>query len=117
MSHPEIHRPDVRGISLDSATRCAHWHGPTDIIAIKMFCCNTYYACYECHAALAGHPAQPWPQNEFATNAILCGACGKELSIRAYLDSASRCPNCAAEFNPRCALHYPLYFDIPAAPQ
>jgi uncharacterized CHY-type Zn-finger protein len=30
--------PEVRGINLDPQTRCEHYHGPTDIIAIKMKC-------------------------------------------------------------------------------
>jgi uncharacterized CHY-type Zn-finger protein len=105
--------PEVYGLQLDAQTRCAHWHGPTDILAIKLRCCNKYYACYECHAALAGHPAQIWPQSEFATKATLCGACRTELTTREYLDSGGRCPHCAAQFNPRCALHHYLYFEIP----
>src|SRR5215475_9988051 len=40
----------VRGINLDSQTRCAHYHGPTDIIAFKLKCCRQYYACKDCHA-------------------------------------------------------------------
>ncbi len=107
-------RPEVLGLALDAATRCQHWHGPTDIIAIRMACCNKYYACYECHAALAGHAAQPWPASAFDTAAVLCGACGAELTIRGYLDCGNRCPGCAAEFNPRCALHHHLYFEVPA---
>jgi uncharacterized CHY-type Zn-finger protein len=110
---PNTPRPEVYGLALDPATRCQHWHSSTDIIAIRMACCNKYYACYECHAALAGHPAQPWPRAAFDTPAVLCGACGAQLTIRAYLESHYRCPACAAEFNPRCELHYPLYFDVP----
>ena len=46
---------EVRGVNLDAQTRCAHFHGSTDIIAIKMKCCGEYYACKDCHIALAGH--------------------------------------------------------------
>src|SRR3954467_2097326 len=51
-------RPPVHGRALDAQTRCAHWHSPLDIIAIKMRCCGAYYACRECHDELAGHETQ-----------------------------------------------------------
>ena len=47
---------ELRGVNLDPQTRCEHYHGPTDIIAIKMKCCGVYYACKDCHVALADHP-------------------------------------------------------------
>ncbi|TGA97943.1 hypothetical protein E4665_09730 [Sporolactobacillus shoreae] len=104
-------RPRVCGIHVDSETRCAHYHTARDIIAIKFRCCGTYYSCYECHQKLADHQAEPWPRTEFDEKAILCGACGHELTINEYLSSDFRCPNCGAEFNPGCSLHYPLYFE------
>ena len=102
----------VQGLDLDPQTRCRHWHGPMDILAIKFRCCQQYYACYDCHAALASHAAQVWQADEFNTPALLCGACGAEHSIAAYLACEARCPACAAAFNPRCALHHPLYFAV-----
>jgi uncharacterized CHY-type Zn-finger protein len=103
-------RPPVRGLALDPQTRCAHWASPLDVIAIKMRCCETYYACFDCHAALAGHKAAVWPRAEWAEPAILCGACGAELSVHAYLACDSRCPSCGAGFNPGCHKHRHLYF-------
>jgi uncharacterized CHY-type Zn-finger protein len=103
-------RPIVKGIELDPQTRCAHWHGALDIIAIKMRCCGTYYACRECHDELAGHPVQVWPAAEWGQPAILCGACGVELSVHDYLACESRCPACGAPFNPGCRRHHHLYF-------
>ena len=102
--------PDVRGINLDAHTRCQHYHGPTDIVAIKMKCCGVYYACKDCHAALADHRIEIWPEDEWRQKAILCGACGVELTIRQYKESESRCPACRAQFNPKCREHYHLYF-------
>lgn len=32
--------------------------------------------------------------------AVLCGACGVEMSVREYLACANRCPTCGAPFNP-----------------
>jgi uncharacterized CHY-type Zn-finger protein len=106
--------PEVHGLNLDPQTRCLHYHGPTDIIAIKMKCCATYYACKDCHAALAAHPLEPWPQSEWHTQAIVCGACRAQLTISAYLQSNSRCPHCHSSFNPACHNHHHFYF---AAPQ
>ena len=105
----------VQGIDLDPNTRCLHYHGPADVIAIKMRCCQTYYACIECHAALAGHPTEAWPRNEWHEKAALCGVCGGELSVGEYLDSGNRCPLCEARFNPGCRNHYHLYFEMPPA--
>ncbi len=103
--------PDVRGVNLDAQTRCEHWHGPTDIIAIKMKCCGVYFACKDCHAALADHAIEVWPEREWNQKAILCGACGKELSIREYMESGYSCPTCGAAFNPGCRKHYEFYFE------
>jgi uncharacterized CHY-type Zn-finger protein len=104
-------RPEVRGVDLDAETRCAHWHSALDVIAIRMKCCGVYYACRECHDALAGHPAHIWPQAERDTPAVLCGACGLEMTVHQYLCCADRCPGCDAAFNPGCRHHYHLYFE------
>jgi len=103
-------RPPVHGLDVDPSTRCAHWHSALDIIAIKMRCCGAYYACRECHDALADHPAQVWAADERDTSAVLCGACGHELTVSEYLACESRCPLCAAPFNPGCHKHRHLYF-------
>ena len=104
-------RPAVHGVALDPQTRCAHWNSELDIIAIKMACCGTYYACRRCHDDLAEHPAAVWAVETWDEPAILCGACGTQLSIRAYLDCGSRCPACGAGFNPGCHTHRHLYFE------
>lgn len=102
----------VRGVSLGPQTRCRHYHGPTDIIAIKMKCCATYYACKDCHITLADHPIEVWPQNEWDQKAILCGACDTELTIQQYMQSGSIGPMCNAQFNPGCKNHYHFYFQL-----
>ncbi|MGC1491587.1 MAG: CHY zinc finger protein, partial [Candidatus Acidiferrum sp.] len=81
----------VHGLDLDPQTRCLHYRSPLDIIAIKMKCCGLFYACKDCHIALAGHPIEPWPQSEWAEPAVLCGACRSTLSISAYLACNSIC--------------------------
>lgn len=106
MTHPIVH-----GVDLDTQMRCAHWHSDLDIIAIKMKCCGVYYACKDCHDALAGHAPQVWPKSEFNETAVLCGGCGTELSIRQYFDCENTCPACGAGFNPGCGRHYHFYFE------
>ena len=101
---------DVRGIELDAQTRCGHYRGATDIVAIKMKCCGVYYACKDCHETLAGHPIEVWPESEWEQKAILCGACGAELTVRQYMQCESRCPKCRDSFNPGCRKHYHFYF-------
>jgi uncharacterized CHY-type Zn-finger protein len=77
-----------------------------------MKCCGVYYACKECHDALANHSHQVWPRNEWDQPAVLCGNCGAELSVRQYLECGNHCPACQAEFNPGCHNHHHLYFEI-----
>jgi len=111
-----LESPRVHGLNLDPETRCAHYHQPTDIIAIKMRCCGEFYACKVCHDALADHSLEPWPQSEWQAPAILCGACKTTLTIAAYLNCESSCPHCSAAFNPACRNHYHYYFsEAPSA--
>lgn len=104
-------RPPVLGVDLDPQTRCAHWRSPLDVIAIKMRCCGDYYACRDCHDALADHPASVWPKTAWNQPAILCGVCGEELSISQYMACGNECLACGAPFNPGCRTHYHLYFE------
>jgi len=104
--------PVVKGKLVDEYTRCAHYHSPLDIIAIKFKCCNEYYPCFECHAEAAGHNAEAWRKNEFDTKAILCGICNHEMTIDEYLTSNNSCPHCSSAFNPNCNKHHHLYFEI-----
>jgi len=101
----------VHGIDVDAETRCAHYNKPVDVIAIKMRCCGEYYACKDCHEALAGHAIEVWPRSEWDAKAVLCGLCGVELSVREYLACANVCPGCGAGFNPGCRNHYSFYFE------
>ncbi len=103
----------VRGINLDSQMRCAHYHGASDIVAIKMKCCGLYYACKDCHAELADHEIEVWPESQWNQQAILCGACKTELTIQQYVQDEWCCPVCHERFNPGCRNHYHFYFEVP----
>jgi uncharacterized CHY-type Zn-finger protein len=103
-------RPHVFGVGLDRNTRCAHYRSALDIIAIKVCCCGKFYACKDCHDALANHPLIPWAREQFGERAVLCGECGTVLTIGEYLACESRCPKCHAGFNPRCNVHHNFYF-------
>lgn len=103
-------QPRVLGVELDEKTRCAHYNGERDIIAIKLRCCDEFYACKECHDALADHPVVAWPMELFGQPAVLCGACRTQLSISAYLQCGNQCPACGSAFNPGCSLHHHFYF-------
>lgn len=111
MHPPEPGDPEIHGIALDPATRCAHFRGPSDIVAIRMKCCDRFYACRSCHDALADHDARVWPAAERDRLAVRCGACRDVFSIGDYLRADDRCPRCGAGFNPRCRLHHHLYFE------
>jgi uncharacterized CHY-type Zn-finger protein len=47
------HKAADTGSEVDKESRCAHYHSPLDIIAIKMAYCASYYACKDCHELLA----------------------------------------------------------------
>jgi uncharacterized CHY-type Zn-finger protein len=100
----------VLGVNVDPHTRCEHYHSTLDIIAIKMMCCGAYYACKDCHEALANHPIQVWPSDMQHHKAVLCGSCGTELTIAQYMAAMDHCPTCNAKFNPGCRNHHHFYF-------
>jgi len=100
----------VQGKVLDNETRCTHYHTEVDRIAIKFYCCDTYFPCFECHKEDGCGNPDVWPAEKFDEKAILCGACGHELTITEYLNCESECPTCVALFNPGCGLHRNLYF-------
>ena len=102
----------VHGVGLDAETRCAHYHTERDVVAIRFRCCGEFYACIRCHDALADHDPEVWPREAFDEEAVLCGVCGRTLSIEAYLAADDACPNCGAAFNPGCATHHHHYFDV-----
>lgn len=106
----------VEGVGLDPRTRCRHYSGAKDIIAVRFACCARYYACHRCHEELAGHPAARWPVDRFDRPAILCGACRRELTVAEYLSCNHGCPFCTARFNPACSRHHHLYFQMDASP-
>lgn len=109
-----IHGATVRGVAVGPETRCAHYHGPRDIIAIRFACCGEWYPCHACHDACTGHDVTVWPHEAWSTEAVLCGMCGHRLTIRTYLhrarDGLHACPSCNAPFNPGCARHHSRYF-------
>ena len=102
----------VYGVDVDPETRCAHYRSAVDIIAIKFKCCGRWYPCFECHAAVADHEPVVWPKTEADEKAVLCGVCGRQLSIREYVSCDPLCPSCGSEFNPGCRNHYHLYFEM-----
>ena len=101
----------ILGHPMDAQTRCKHYHSLRDIIAIKFNCCQQYYPCFECHEETADHPARVWRKVDWNIKAVLCGACGHEMTINEYLSSKNQCPSCRSAFNPNCSKHYQLYFE------
>ncbi|RYN29245.1 hypothetical protein AA0112_g7349 [Alternaria arborescens] len=104
--------PIVHGISVTPLTQCTHWHSPLDIIAIKHFCCQKFYACISCHDACESHKSFVWPLARRDESAVLCGQCKHILTISEYMESGSKCTRCASAFNPGCKNHWALYFEL-----
>lgn len=106
----DIHGKQIEG-AIDGETRCGHYHQANDRIAIKFYCCQEYFPCYQCHREYGCGAIQVWPREDFDQKAILCGGCKAELTINDYLASGNSCPSCGISFNPGCATHYHLYFE------
>jgi uncharacterized CHY-type Zn-finger protein len=100
----------LRGVKVDPETRCAHYDGARDVIAIRFACCDVYYPCFKCHRATAGHDAARWPNERRDEPAVLCGVCGTTMTAGAYRRADHACPGCGAAFNPGCAAHWERYF-------
>ncbi|MCH7565674.1 MAG: hypothetical protein IH968_17815 [Gemmatimonadetes bacterium] len=111
ISSIEVNGVPVFGVEVDAQTRCSHWRGRHDTVALRMKCCERWMACFECHRECADHPAEVWSVHEREQRAVLCGACGETLTISEYLDAVS-CLHCGTRFNPGCADHYHLYFEM-----
>ncbi|SNZ16038.1 Uncharacterized protein, contains Zn-finger domain of CHY type [Natronoarchaeum philippinense] len=110
----QVHGHEVRGEGVDAETRCAHYDSALDVVAIKFDCCGTYYPCFRCHDAVTEHDADRWPAARRDEPAVLCGACGAELTVETYV-GVDACPECDAAFNPGCADHYQRYFEAAEA--
>ena len=81
-----------------------------DVVAIKMKCCNKFYACIKCHDEMEEHQAETWSKSEFDDKVVLCGNCRCEMTVNAYL-FLKCCPDCDHEFNDKCKNHFHYYFD------
>ena len=101
----------VFGKLVDDNSKCEHYNSDLDIVAIKLKCCNKYYACIFCHNEMENHQAVVWLKEEQNTKAIICGICKTEITINEYLECKNICPNCSGGFNPKCYNHYPYYFE------
>ena len=108
------HGHEVRGVDVDGETRCAHYGTERDVVALRFGCCESYYPCFRCHAAVVDHEAERWPAGRRGDPAALCGVCGAELTVDRYV-AVDACPDCGAAFNPGCADHYDRYFEPAAA--
>ena len=102
-------RPRVLRPVVDDETRCIHYRTQLDVIAIEFACCGEFCPCHLCHAETADHSAEQWPIEQRDKPAVLCGVCGRLLTIADYL-VVDACPDCVARFNPGCKLHLEMYF-------
>ena len=103
--------PTVLGAVVDDQTRCTHYHTDRDVVAIKFACCQDWYPCYRCHDEASGHAIRPWSADQRDEQAVLCGVCRSIMTIADYLQT-DRCAHCGAAFNPGCANHWSIYFDV-----
>ena len=101
----------VDGVEISSHAQCKHYFSISDILAIQLPCCETYYSCIFCHDELAKHAAEKWSFDQQKSEAMYCGKCKSIFSIENYLANPTNCPNCKSAFNSNCKNHYEYYFD------
>ncbi|WP_052367158.1 CHY zinc finger protein [Paraoerskovia marina] len=101
----------LRGCPVDDQSRCVHHGGPLDVVALHLVCCDAWFPCHACHEETADHTAVPRPADRFDEPAARCGVCGRTMTVPEYRGVTS-CPGCEASFNPGCAAHAHLYFEI-----
>lgn len=106
-----VHGHLVLGVDVGPETRCAHYDSGLDVVALRFPCCDRYYPCFDCHAGVADHDPVRWGVDDADREAILCGVCGHELTVRAYLEGDDACPACGVAFNPGCRRHAHHYFE------
>lgn len=100
------------GYVVDQFTRCVHYHLELAIVAIKFSCFSHYYPCYKCNEESETHPLERWPRDTLSTGKIiLCGQCRSEWLFDHY-SKQLWCTACGAEYNPGCAAHYHIYFEV-----
>lgn len=97
----------IFGVGLYEDGRCVHWHGDTDIAALRCGRCHRYYACYMCHDELEDHGFKPADSGDIKP--VLCGNCMNQLTREQY--EQGFCHYCGHMFNPGCRLHHDIYFD------
>jgi len=102
----------VCGVEVDAETRCTHYDGARDVVALRFPCCETYFPCFRCHDAVTDHESERITRASFGDPAVLCGVCGTTLSVSTYLECDDSCPDCTASFNPGCRRHRDRYFDL-----
>jgi uncharacterized CHY-type Zn-finger protein len=94
LPHARTHHRSRQQVGLKdyTATRCSHWHGDLDVLALQAPCCGRFYACAQCHDEVNaapwgdGHTLEPWPaETELSTQALLCGVCKNTFSIQEYV--------------------------------
>lgn len=96
----------IKGIQIDEAGRCFHYHSIVDIVALKCSYCQQYYACYKCHDSLNHHPFKANSSKE--NFPVLCGLCREKLTLSQYKEGF--CYYCKHSFNPNCSYHHSIYF-------
>src|SRR5260370_38542384 len=100
----------VHGVSVNQQTQCAHYHSERDVVAVQFKCCDTFYACIDCHNELAGHTPLVWGKDARKTPAVLCGKCQNTMSISADLDCRGFSPLRGTAFNPGGSRHGAPHF-------
>jgi uncharacterized CHY-type Zn-finger protein len=108
----DVHGHAVSGVDVGPETRCSHYDTERDVVALRLACCGEFHPCFRCHDAVADHDRERWSREERDVEAVLCGVCGTTLTVAEYLDCDSTCPDCGAAFNPGCADHHDIYFEV-----
>lgn len=84
---------------------CRHYDGPLDVVRNRCAACGDYWECHCCHADATDHPF-----GRMLVDDPTSTQCGRCEGYMAY--GHQRCPHCGQGFNPGCARHAYIYYEL-----
>ncbi|ERG93347.1 MAG: hypothetical protein J07HQW1_03408 [Haloquadratum walsbyi J07HQW1] len=76
------------GVGVDAETRCTHWAGPSDVIALRFGCCEVFSPCYSCHLAVVAHAQTAQVSRSVSSTSATATTTATSSKSRCHTESA-----------------------------